>query len=180
MLAQPHPVGSPGDPTRRPELLSRAKLNPVVKNYTCLEIWDHSLSGSPHLPAPTFGRNCSKRHWPPLQMRKLERRSGGKRTTHSWFVKGLPLKHSNHSACKFLPKAEFTPLQVPAPPKAVLLSLTWLLSSFVLMPLIWRIKYCYYSKRSITTPEIQKSIAPVPSQLHAIALQGLCWQELTN
>lgn len=50
VLAQPHPVGSPGDP-RRPELLSRAELNPVVKNYTCLEIWDHSLLWEPPSPS---------------------------------------------------------------------------------------------------------------------------------
>ena len=33
------------DLTRWPALFSGAKLNPVVKNYICLEIWN--LSGSP-------------------------------------------------------------------------------------------------------------------------------------
>lgn len=110
-------------PARRPQLFSGAKLDPTVKNHICLEVWDHSLSGSPHLPAPAFGENCSKSYHPPLQMRKLENRwgpkpSGGNRTTHSWFVKGLPLNHANQ--CKFLEKVEFILLQMPAPPKAIL------------------------------------------------------------
>lgn len=117
----PTPSVSPG-PNKVAGAFIRAKLNPMMKNYTCLEIWDRFLSGSPCLPTPTCGRNSSKRHWPPLWMRKLksgsgQKQSGVKRTTLSWFEKGRPLNHPNHSLCKFLEKVEFIPLQMPTPPK---------------------------------------------------------------
>lgn len=46
---------------------------------------------------------------------------------------------------------------MPAPPKAILLAPTWLLSNFVLIPLIWRINYCHYNKRSTSMPKTHLS-----------------------
>ena len=107
-------------PARWLQLFSGAKLDSMVKNHICLEIWDHSLSRSPHLPTPAFGENCSKSYHPPLQMRKLENRwgpkpSGGNRTTCSWRVKGLPLNHANHCFLRKLNLSYFKCLLLQKP-----------------------------------------------------------------
>lgn len=120
----------------------------MPRNLGPFSLWEH--------PSP-----CTHL-WRKL-LRKPESRSGqkqsrGKRSTHSQFVEGRP--PSNQSVCKFLEKAEYIPLQMPAPPKAILLAPTWLLSNFALIPLIWKINYCYYNKRSITMPETSLQLLP--------------------
>lgn len=87
-----------------------------------------SLSGSPHIPAHTFAETIpgTLASSPDEEAVKQIRSKTIRRKEDYKFLicKRTALNHSNQGVCKVLENVELIPLQMPAPPKAVLLAPT--------------------------------------------------------
>lgn len=119
----------------------------MVKNYYKPRT---NLCGNPLLPGQAYEEPTPIGISPfsTWESRKTDQTKAirSKKDYKSLICKRTGMSCSNRSLCKLLEKAEFIPLQMPAPPKAILSAPTWLLSNFAPCPLVWRINHCYTIK----------------------------------